>query len=429
MRLKSISKRVLLSALLMAALAALAVAQGPVRREPPERQGGVWSEELKCNSALPNGERLTLRADGGSIRVRTGPGGLIRCVVTLRDYTPSAAQARQYFSAYRLSLRPAPSGVLLAGAGASHSKSQSAQYDLTVPSQCSLDLQTQAGDITVSDRLSGALQATTAGGDIRIRGAAGPVEVTTAGGNIVLGNIGGPVRAKTAGGGIRIGNVNGNATAATSGGNIQVGHVEGTARLKTAGGDVALLGATGAVQAKTSSGQIHIGETEASVRAAAVGGSVRIEGARGRVSVETNGGSIDLLQVRGPVRAQTSAGSIVAQIATTRKIFGASSLRTATGDVRVYLPPTLPVTIDAAIASAGGHKIVSDFPLQIQGSRPAFAPSTVRGRGALNGGGGLLKIRCTGGNIEILKLDSEILRQFKAQQAAFWKRWQEQVQH
>jgi hypothetical protein len=83
------------------------------------------------------------------------------------------------------------------------------------------------------------------------------------------------------------------------------------------------------------------------------------------------------------------------------------------GDVYVYLPVDLRLTIDAAIDAAAGHKIVSDFPISIQGDQQEFAPRTIRGHGTLNGGGETLRIRTVSGNIEIRKLDARALEELK----------------
>ncbi|MGH9650251.1 MAG: hypothetical protein ACRD3I_07245, partial [Terriglobales bacterium] len=64
--------------------------------------------------------------------------------------------------------------------------------------------------------------------------------------------------------------------------------------------------------------------------------------------------------------------------------------------------------------------------LKIEGDGPAIARTKLRGEGALNGGGEVLRIRTTAGNIEIRKLDPAALAQLQARQESFWKRWQEQ---
>jgi len=88
------------------------------------------------------------------------------------------------------------------------------------------------------------------------------------------------------------------------------------------------------------------------------------------------------------------------------------------GNVQVYLPPDLPLTIDAAIRLASGYKIESDFPLRIAGEEPGYVAPTLHGNGSLNGGGKLLYIRTVAGNIEIRKLDAATLEKLRQQQDA-----------
>jgi hypothetical protein len=201
--------------------------------------------------------------------------------------------------------------------------------------------------------------------------------------------------------------------------------VTGMLRAETAGGDLILRGASATIEAQTAGGQIQIGDSGGSVIAQTAGGSIRLNGARGRVDVKTAGGSISLLQLRNAVNASTAAGGIVVQIDAEQKIFSASELATLAGDILVYLPPGLPLTIDAAIDMAAGHRILSDFPLSIKGEGPAYATTKVLGAGTLNGGGEVLRVRTVAGNIEIRRLDPQTLERLRAQQESVWKRWAE----
>lgn len=403
--------------------------QSLVKRGTPERQGRGWVERREFSAPAREGGRLVLRADSGSVVIKTGAGDRVEGEVVLRVYTASETEARRYFSNYELSVRSVENGgVYVSGSGAGghrHSMGLGAEFKITAPVRFNLDLETQGGDISLESPLQGEVRATTAGGDIRAEDVRGPLRVETAGGNISLGNIGQHLDARTAGGGVHVGDVHGNAVLETSGGEIVTGRVEGTLRAETAGGDVVIGGASGEIVAQTAGGHIQIGESSGSVRAQTAGGSIRLQGARGRVVVETAGGSIDLFKVEGPIRASTAAGPIRAQFNISKRTFAASDLETSMGDVEVFIPPDLPLTIDAAIESAAGHQIFSDFPLNIQGAREEFVERTIRGRGAVNGGGEVLRIRTVAGNIEIRKLDSQTLVRMKERQDATWKRLEE----
>jgi hypothetical protein len=76
-----------------------------------------------------------------------------------------------------------------------------------------------------------------------------------------------------------------------------------------------------------------------------------------------------------------------------------SVLETAVGDIVVYLPANFNVTVRAAIEAANGHKIYSDFSEIPVRTEDADWPQTITAEGNLNGGGPVLKVQTTSGNI------------------------------
>lgn len=416
-----------------AVLALSAQEQAYIKRGGVSRQGRAWVERIDCGAPVQEGARLLVRTDLGSLTVKPGPRDHMECQVRLRAYAANETEAKRYFSRYELSVRLLEGGdAYLRGRLRYPAKAAaplSIEWEIQVPVRLDLDLETQGGDLVVSEKREGELRAATAGGDIRTGDVAGQVSVTTAGGSITLGNIGQRVEARTAGGPIRLGDVEGDATLETSGGEIVAGRIAGAVRAETGGGDILLRGAGSDIIAQTAGGQIQIGESGGSVQCQTAGGSIRLGGARGPIRVHTAGGSIHLYSVKNAVQAATVAGKILAQIAASPDSFRASLLETSFGDVEVYLPPDLPLTIDATIQMAEGYRILTDFPLEIEGGEPSFRPVTLRGRGALNGGGEVLQIRTVGGNIEIRKLNAHTLKRLEQRQKkSFWRRWLEQQQ-
>jgi DUF4097 and DUF4098 domain-containing protein YvlB len=400
-----------------------------VKQGAPVRSGHSWVQRSEFAAHVKEGARLLLRANNGGVSIRPVPGDQVTCLVTLRAYTSDEAEARRLFNKFQLSARSVEAGsVFLASQSPSrvqHGSNLRVEFQVTVPQRYNLDVETQGGDISVEAPLEGQARLTTAGGDVRTSDIAGEARIETAGGSISLGKIGSDLTARTAAGAIHTSDVQGDASLETSGGEIVTGVVAGTLKAETAGGDVVVGGATGQVLARTAGGQIQIGPAGGSVRAETAGGSIRLQGVRGRVVAQTAGGSIDLLKVEGAVRASTAAGRILAEFNSTKRTFGPSLLETSMGDVYVYLPTNLPLTIDAVIETAAGRQIQSDFPLDIQGNKEELVPSTVRGHGALNGGGEVLKIRTVAGNIEIRKIDKATLRDLQQREESNWKAWQE----
>jgi len=401
-----------------------------VKQGTPVRHGNAsWTETYEWTAPAREGGKLILRADMGTVEITPGAGNQLEGRLVLRAFTGSEERARRVFDSYHLSARSIEGGGVyvtaeLAGSRR-HGYSAGAEFAIKIPARFNLDVETQGGDIGVEGALQGEARLTTGGGDIHTTDISGPVRLETAGGSIGMGNLGARAEIRTSGGSIDIGNVRGDATLETSGGEIHVGQVDGTLRAETAGGDVVIAGGSGQVLAQTAGGQIQVGPTGGGVRAETAGGSIRLQGARGRVVADTAGGSIDLLQLEAGVRATTTAGRILAEFDSGAKVFTASELETSMGDVYVYLPATLHLTIDAAIDAAAGHHIVTDFPLSILGDKEDFSERTIRGHGTLNGGGEVLRIRTVAGDIEIRKLDSQSLEDLKSREEKNWNRWQE----
>ena len=74
------------------------------------------------------------------------------------------------------------------------------------------------------------------------------------------------------------------------------------------------------------------------------------------------------------------------------------------GDILVYLPSDLAVTVKASIEYANGHNVKSEFAgLSITNEGGQFGPKMIFAEGSFNGGGPVLKLHTTNGNIILKK--------------------------
>ena len=130
------------------------------------------------------------------------------------------------------------------------------------------------------------------------------------------------------------------------------------------------------------------------------GGSLKINSATGWVNAETGGGGIELWGVPS-AHVETGAGPITAKfIASNEK--KDSVLETSVGDITIYLMPNVNMTVRASIEAANGHTITTDFPqIRVTSEGGQWGPKLVSAEGSLNGGGPVLKVRTTMGNIYI----------------------------
>ena len=149
------------------------------------------------------------------------------------------------------------------------------------------------------------------------------------------------------------------------------------------------------VIADTAGGPIDVGYAKGMVTAKNSGGPIQVGSASG-ARCESANGAIHLTSVGGSLKASTAMGSIIARFQT--QPVAESFLSTGAGDITVWIPSNLKITLRARNASYGGpRRIVSDFPditVKVAGV------ATVA-EGSLNGGGPLVRIAGTGGMIYI----------------------------
>lgn len=397
-----------IAALALALLAEAAPAQQPARPAAVpsqdsagratalQREGAYWVEEE--TGKIPAGTRLSIVSSQGAIELRGAAQGEITYRVRKRVAAPSEAAARRILAAHPLVAQRRGEIVYVGVSGAG--RGFQTDYFVVAPrNTVRADLETQAGGV-LADGVEGTLQVQTAGGAIEVDHIGGDVDLMTGGGPVSMGTIGGAVRAQTAGGNVRLDSAGGNVFIVTQAGGIEIGTAARQVQARTAGGEIRIGQAGGDVIAESAGGHIQIGEA-AGVSAMTLGGTIRVDKARAAVRAETAIGSIHLLNCLGPVQAESAAGSITARIAANRASWAASALQTTAGDITVYLPANLALTIQAAIAMASRTQgIHSDFPLTLRGGA-AFGPRVVLGEGAINGGGPQLLLRTTAGSIEI----------------------------
>lgn len=205
--------------------------------------------------------------------------------------------------------------------------------------------------------------------------AAFAAELHTQGGKIEVKNLAGGVKSNTSGGSLSFHGIQGGIDGDTSGGSIQVEDSVGTLKLDTSGGSIRLDGGSGTVKAETS------------------GGSITIKNFKGDASADTSGGGITFEKVQGELKGSTSGGSIKAS--TEALVEKEIRLETSGGGITLSVPEKSAFELDAATSGGG---VTSE--LTVEG---AGKPQRSSLKGAVNGGGKLVKLRTSGGSIRIKK--------------------------
>lgn len=401
--------------------------------ENPGEAGAPHTSSIRTG-VLQTKEGLTLRltADLGSVnitQIEPGAPPVVRYTVRVETDARGAA-ATQLLNNYSLKAGTSSTGVEIAGSlspQASHSFNAQfwVQFDVAIPRNYNVEVNTDAGDITTGD-ISGTAFLKTQGGNISAGsiGGAGfwqpprgrPVaRLETEGGHIRVMNVAGDLTAFTGGGHINAGNITGDASLRSGGGHIRARQIGGRADLETVGGNITVGRTASFVSVRTGGGQIDFGEVGGSVRAQTGGGGIHVMYVSGPMEVESNGGSICVTGASGAMQAATSGGSITAWInpntpagKTPVRLEAPSQLASGTGDIIVYLPRNLGLNIDAFVANGTEQHIQADSALHLVMQGPSNGVGQVHAMAALNGGGALLKLRTTGGKIQLQFLDSQL---------------------
>lgn len=202
------------------------------------------------------------------------------------------------------------------------------------------------------------------------------------------------VHAGTAGGNMNVDGIHGSIETATSGGNVDVSNIQGNVHAETSGGDINASRIQGSADIRTSGGRIICNEIAGDVNGHTSGGDVRATECKGRLDLETSGGNVTISAFSGPgVHARTSGGTVSANFAAAPT--EDSELKTSGGNVTVELPANAALQLEG---QASGGSAQSDFPVKITDN---FGNGSLSG--AINGGGPVLRMETSAGNVEVMK--------------------------
>jgi hypothetical protein len=367
------------------------------------RDGGAWVQEI--TGSLPAARSLQVSAQSASVEVQGGAQQAVSYVVRERVYTDSEQSARRQLQQYRFIVSEVGGMAVLQGQHLGGAPRRfSVDFSLQVPQALqSAKIQTDGGNVGVKN-IAGRVEASTGGGSMQLDAIGGDVNASTGGGTINVGTAGGDLRLETGGGSIQVASAKGKITAQSGGGSVVVLDGLQGAFLETGGGSIQVKHCQGKVKASTGGGSIDLGQIDGPAEMDTGGGSIHLALASGPVRAESGGGSIELMNLSQGARAETGGGGITAQFVAARGGFSNSALETPSGDITVYLAPNLPVTIHAAVDMGSGHKIQSDFPeIKVVSEGGEWGPKRITAEGSLNGGGPLLKVHTSSGDIRLLR--------------------------
>jgi hypothetical protein len=176
----------------------------------------------------------------------------------------------------------------------------------------------------------------------------------------------------------------------TGSGSQDLARVAGPVTVNTGSGAITLDDIRGGVEARTGSGSIRADGIAGAFNGSTGSGSVRVvQTASADTTVSTGSGSAELRGVNGALRVRTGSGSVT--VDGTQN--GAWDLETGSGSIRIRLPDDAAFELDA---HTGSGEVYAGHPITVQGR---IAKGNLRG--AVRGGGPLLRARTGSGGIRI----------------------------
>jgi DUF4097 and DUF4098 domain-containing protein YvlB len=393
----------------LAILAPLALAQ----ETHVSREGSTWGQVL--TGSLAGVKNLRVKLDMGSVVVRGTQQAGIDYTLHMRSQASSEEDARHQFEAYKVSayvkgdtawvvgewqgvhrIKVGPARMTI---DTGSQRKFSGEFMINVPREITLvKVETEGGNIDASG-VTGRVEAESGGGNMHLDDIGGGAHAETGGGSINVGTISGDIGLQTGGGSIEVHHANGKVIAETGGGSVEIISAMQGASIETGGGGIEVRQCTGTVKAQTGGGNIDLGDLGGPAEIETGGGSIHLSSAKGHVHAQTGGGGIELYGVPS-ARVETGAGGIVVKFVKTGAPPSDSRLETSAGDITVYIAPDVALSVRASVDLGNGHHITSDFPdIHVASEGDQWGPRTLNAEGKLNGGGPVLKVRTTTGDI------------------------------
>ena len=403
-----------------AALFTLAVAMTITLGSSALLRAQTTEDNLSKRFNVKPGGQLLMEVDRGAIQITTGETSEVQVEVKRKITGVNAAKAQDTLAAHEVTFDQDGDRVEVHARFKNEFQQNlnkgaqrlQVRYEILVPSKFNLDLRTAAGDISATD-IEGSVKARTAGGSLKFGEVKGPFDGTTSAGSINLESATGIVTAKTAGGSISLGTLASEAMAETSagsisvkkanaklaatthGGSIDLGELRGPARVETSAGSINVKMANERLNAITHGGKIEAGELNGPAQLDTSAGSIKVVAMHAPLVANTAGGAIEIGEAADAVTAHTSAGSIT--IAFGSQPHGDCHLTTSGGGINVRLADDLAFDLDARTS---GGRVITELPVTITvvGEHKGGAL-----KGKLNGGGKLLELKTSAGDIVLKK--------------------------
>jgi len=417
------TRLVIVSLIMTLSISGISFSQEKLRKE-----GRYYLADIEKTFDVQKGGDLVMEKIRGDVAITTWDKNIVKIHEVRKMDVYTEAEAKAVLKEIDIIYRQAGNKITVGGAD-SYRSYMSSTFEIVVPVEFNVNIGTSGGDLSVADlkgtvnlstsggdidlvRLDGRVIAKTSGGDIAVKENKQQVSVKTSGGDIEIYDVMGEVEARTSGGDIRVKNNKARVSVKTSGGDIELSNIGAEIEASTSGGDIKVEGADGKLSVITSGGDIELKNIKEIVRARTSGGDIVATHVLNGIDAKTSGGDIDLDDIQGFIEAKTTGGDVKARMTLTDFSKDHHVTMSSTGgDLTLYIPEKLPATISAVInkrSTSREYTIYSDFPLtskkETDEDSRRHRDEIIRKEGKINGGGDLIQLETTNGNIAIKKL-------------------------
>jgi len=182
----------------------------------------------------------------------------------------------------------------------------------------------------------------------------------------------------------------------SSNGSLRIESLDGRSRLRTSNSSIKVWDVTGDLEANTSNASIELGKFRGAAALHTSNGRIKADGVEGALRAETSNSGIDVrvagVEANRPIVLSSSNGSINFEMDKWTPV----ELRATTSNSSINLRLPEDAKADLRAVTSNGH-ITSDFSITTNN----FGKTRVSG--ALNGGGPLMELTTTNGNIRLAR--------------------------
>jgi len=177
-------------------------------------------------------------------------------------------------------------------------------------------------------------------------------------------------------------------------GDITIGHVDGSVKLRTGNGAIFTGEVKGSLEARSLRGDVSVTACAGELILTANSGNVLVGRAGGVTKISGSGGLIEVQNARGNLSIDADGADI--KVGFTHPCTESTELKAAGGDIEAVFDTRSACTIRASSSRFGQVKL-KNFPGAIESGKVGSS----RIIATLNGGGPLVKIDASGGNVRL----------------------------